>query len=399
MNKKILYITKELPYGSSEAFIYAEINWLLKNGFDVNIAPVRPSAMTHNKGRDLLDVTIAKPLISFEMATSFILKFLSSPKELCRVLYSTINWNKPRLIPRNIAVWIKSVWLSEQVKKQGFDHIHSHWLAVPSTMAMIVSKLSGVEFSITAHRYDIAQGNLVQEKSDAAKFIRAIDIPGRSEIISQQHISNRPPILIRMGVDLPNQMAPFRKGVLTSLHAIIGARLVEKKGHTTLIDAISIAKQNGLLVHIDCYGDGPLLSKLEAYAQEKGVRDLVTFKGVASHEYLQERLLSGDYDVAVMPSVTASDGDKEGIPVFLMEAMAVGLPVIATDNGGIPELIDENSGIIVKEFDAIGLCEAFISIAKSEEERLKFSTNSKIKVKKDFSIDGCMIELQYNFFK
>lgn len=398
MSKKILYVTKELPYGSSEAFIYAEVNWLIKHGFDVNIAPVRPSSMTHNKGKNLLDITISEPIISLKIVRSFILKFISSPRELCQVLYSTITWKKPRLIPRNLAVWMKGVWLADQVKKQGFDHIHCHWLAVPSTMAMIASKLSGVEFSITAHRYDIAQGNLVQQKSISSKFIRAIDMPGRSEIIAQQHISNRPPILIRMGVDLPNKTAPFKTGELSNLHAIIGARLVEKKGHATLIDSISIAKKNGLLVHIDCYGDGPLLSKLESYAEEKGVRNLIKFNGVASHECLQERLLSGDYDLAVMPSVTASDGDKEGIPVFLMEAMAVGLPVVATDNGGIPELIDDHSGIIVKEFDAVGLFEAFTAISKSEELRRKFAINSENKVKKDFSIDGCMLKLKSNFF-
>lgn len=293
-----------------------------------------------------------------------------------------------------MAVWMKGVWLARELRQRGVDHVHVHWIAVPATMGMIAAEISRVPFSITAHRYDIAQGNLVPEKFAQATFVRAIDGPGVVELTAQLPPEQRPPVLIRMGVNVPETQVALRDGALSLMRGVMGARFIAKKGHATLIEAVALARSMGQVVQIDCYGDGPLQGAMEARVAELGLRDAIRFCGVLSHDALQRQLASGTYDFAVLPSVTAQDGDKEGIPVFLMEAMAVGLPVIATPNGGITELISKGSGLLVPEHDVRALAEAMKRIAMSGALRLSLAESGRKSVLAQFSIGGCINQLK-----
>jgi glycosyltransferase involved in cell wall biosynthesis len=189
----------------------------------------------------------------------------------------------------------------------------------------------------------------------------------------------------------------LRPGPLTRLNAIIGARFVEKKGHATLFDAIAAARGRGVEVATDVFGDGPLEQALREQVRKLGIDDLVLFRGIVSHDELLARLHSGDYDVGVLPSVVARDGDKEGIPVFLMESMGAGLPVISTPNGGILELIDETTGILVPEHDARALANAFVRLAQDGEFRHRLAEQGRRKVLAEFSIESCAEQLRARF--
>jgi glycosyltransferase involved in cell wall biosynthesis len=130
-----------------------------------------------------------------------------------------------------------------------------------------------------------------------------------------------------------------------------------------------------------------------------GVGELVHFKGVASHEFLLDRLISGDYDVAVLPSVTTPSGDKEGIPVFLMEAMAAGVPVISTPNGGIAELIDAETGVLVPEYDVEALARAIVLLANDGDARIARAGRAREQVRRNFSSEGCVAALRQRISK
>lgn len=390
----LLYITKELPFGAAEAFIYAELAQMQALGHQITIVPVRKAELSHAKGRALLPQTLAMGLASPRILMGAARGVLRQPMAVLRALSATVTWSRPRLIPRNAAVWMKAIWLAEEVRRRGIDHIHVHWIAVPATMAMIAARLSGVPFSITAHRYDIAQGNLIPQKFAAARFVRAIDGPGVAELVAQCLPGQLPPVLIRMGVDLPDQSVELQSGPLDRLRGAIGARFIAKKGHATLIRAVQIARASGLDLQIDLFGEGPLEAELKAQVAAAGLQDAIRFCGVASHDVLQASLASGTYDFAVLPSVTAADGDKEGIPVFLMEAMALGLPVIATPNGGIAELIGPEDGLLVPEYDAEALARAMQQLAGSGDLRQAIARNGRIKVRSQFSIAACARQLQ-----
>lgn len=390
----VIYITKNLPYGPDEAFIYAEINNHLAAGWNITVVPVRKIRLVHEDGRKLQGRTWGRGLIDLPILAGFTRELLRNPLLVSRVLLSTLDPRKPKLWLRNMAVWAKGVWLARQARRAGVDHIHAHWIAVPATMALIAARVSGIPFSITAHRYDIAQSNIIAEKSRYAVFIRAIDQSGAEEIVAQQSPGQTAPQLVRMGVNFPKTAVDLRAGALVQMRGIIAARMVAKKGHETLFRAIAGARANGIDLALDLFGDGPLEQALRHLAQDLGIADLITFGGVLGHDALMQRLGAGVYDVAVLPSVTARDGDKEGIPVFLMEAMGAGLPVIATPNGGIAELIRPNCGLLVPEYDAAALADAIVRLARDGSLRNKIATGGRAQVIEHFDLSSTCAKLR-----
>lgn len=381
---KLLYVTKNLPFGPDEAFIYEELRDHRANGCSLTVVPVRGGEVVHEEGRRLLSITLAKSLLAPSVLVDAVIAGVRAPGRTMALLRDVVRDSGWRLLLRNLAVFPKGLWLGLEAARRDIDHIHAHWIAVPATMAMIAARWADIPFSITAHRYDIAQGNLIPAKARYAQFIRTIDRPGSSELETQSLQPGWTTELLYMGVSLPERPVDLRPGLLDPLRILIGARFIEKKGHATLIDAIAEARRNGVNVSADLFGEGPLEHSIRDQVGRLGLTDAVRFTGVASHDQLLTHLRSGRYDAAVLPSVTAGDGDKEGIPVFLMEAMAAGLPVVATPNGGISELVGPEDGLLVAECDVAALCDAFCVIARDEQLRRRLSRNARTRIAESF---------------
>jgi colanic acid/amylovoran biosynthesis glycosyltransferase len=386
---KVLYVTKKVPFGSTEAFLFPEIEDHLRNGWDIMLAPVQVGELIHERGAALLPHTLRMGLFSGEVLAALATELSRRPRKVLATLKLLFRCRKPAILLKNVAVWPKGVWLGSKIRELGIEHIHAHWIAVPATLALIASRLSGVPMSITAHRYDIAAGNLIPEKVRASKFTRAIDEAGSAELAAQLSEDDPDPIVIHMGVEICGATAGPRPGKLNRAAAVMAARMVPKKAHEIAIQAVAIANNAGTEVTLELFGDGPLKEHLVTLADRLGVSELVRFNGQASHEALLERLRSGAYDFGVLPSVTAEDGDKEGIPVFLMEAMAAGLPVVSTPNGGTLELIGGGAGVIVEERDAEALASAMISLADDECLRRTLSEAGRARILSSFMIERC----------
>jgi len=389
---KLLYVTREAPYGDNEGFVLPEIDSHIQAGWDVFICPLDGRRLVHHIDQHVLDRTLNRRLISPSICAGAILQFIKTPRRALDALWKIVTGSRIDLLPRNLAAWPKGLWLGRQVQRLGIQHIHIHWIAVPATMGFIAASVARVPFSITAHRYDIAQGNLIPIKFKGASFVRAIDEGGASELEAQAERNGRP-IILRMGVDIPTRPASLPPEDVV-LRGIIGARLAEKKGYSYLLEALALAKQKGVAVHIDAFGDGPLESELRRQAIQTGISDLITWHGSVGHETLLGRIRSGDYHFGVLPSVTASDGDKEGIPVFLMESMAAGLPVITTANGGIRELVVPGTGILVEERNGEAICSAIIQLAQNPAERQAMGRAARERIITEFSIEARMTELR-----
>ncbi|MCF8710446.1 glycosyltransferase [Rhizorhapis sp. SPR117] len=329
------------------------------------------------------------------MLTGGLLAFLEKPKRALEILGALFDWSKPKLILRNLSVYPKGLWLSREIARLNVQHVHAHWIAVPATMATIAARMADVSLSITAHRYDIAQGNLVPWKFASSIFVRAIDGRGASELIMQLPAGEpKRPEVIHMGVEEVMHPVPIRPGPLTSPRGLIGARLIALKGHSVLFKAIVHARTKGTELTLDVFGDGPQKGRLRTLAVDLGIENLVNFCGVVSHEELLVHIRSGYYDIALLTSITAAPGDREGIPVFLMEAMAAGLPPIATSNGGIVELIDGKNGLLVPERDEGALADAIIRLAGDEQLRRNLAAQARNKIAGEFSITASAARLR-----
>jgi glycosyltransferase involved in cell wall biosynthesis len=381
-----------MPFGVSEAFILPEVADHRAHGWEVWYAPLSRGVMVHDPA--LLSQTIAAPVLSPAILGAAAAELLQHPWRTIRMGACMLGVRDFRLALRNLAVFPKGLWLGRRLKRDGFQHIHIHFAAAPATMGVVAARIAGLPYSLTAHRYDIYQNNLLGWKAGGARFVRAIDAAGAEEIRGYVGARAMRLLVLHMGVPVPDHPAPRREGALTTLRLAIAARLVGKKGHAPLLEAIAMARSQGQEVTLEIFGDGPLEPALREQATQLGIGDALVWRGPTAHQAMLEALLSGRFDAAVLPSVTTDDGDKEGIPVFLIEAMAAGLPVISTPNGGINELAGDGVGVLVPERDAPALAAAIVRLAQDGAERARLAEAGRAQVLASFEIGSSMQRLR-----
>jgi len=161
-------------------------------------------------------------------------------------------------------------------------------------------------------------------------------------------------------------------------------RLVAKKGFDVSLRAVARARARGVPIDYSIYGSGPLDAHLRRLIEQLGLRANARLEGAASRSRLVDALNGSD--VLVSPSVTSRDGDEEGIPMVLMEAMASGLPVVATRTGAVAELVEaDESGLLVREGDADGLCDAMCRLREQPELARRLAHAGRERVLQDFN--------------
>jgi colanic acid/amylovoran biosynthesis glycosyltransferase len=189
------------------------------------------------------------------------------------------------------------------------------------------------------------------------------------------------------GIDLRRwEFRPRRPDPGGPLRLVTVARLVEKKGIAYVLNAVRRLQDAGIDVSYEIAGDGPLRASLEALRDRLGLRDRVRFLGWTASDEVGEAL--GRAHALVAASVTAGDGDEEGIPNVLKEAMASGLPVVATIHGGIPELVEDGaSGFLVPERDTEALVGRLRDLAAHSDRWSAMGAAGRARVERDYDIE------------
>ena len=395
---RIVYIAKKLPYGHEEAFVIPELMALRARGHDMHLAPLQISGgIRHDDAQTLEEITWPAALLAPEVLGAALLECLTRPIVVLRALAPLARSRTPWLLFKNLASVPKALWLARRCRAAGIQHIHAHWGAVPGTYAMIAASVAGLPFSLTCHRYDIAQNNLLPAKARRASWIRAIDRAGARELATHIGPGLPQPTVLHMGVVPPPPSPPRRRPAGAPWRFVIAARLVEKKGHRYLLQALAALRKQGRSVVLDILGEGPLQSELEHQVRDLGLEGLVTFAGTAPHATFLQRLIAGDWDAMALPSIVARDGDKEGIPVSLIEAMACGLPVVATDNGGIPELLDGGAGLIVPEYDVEALTVAMARLMDDVALHAEVIAKARQRIESEYDLKAIVDRLEQGF--
>jgi colanic acid/amylovoran biosynthesis glycosyltransferase len=129
-----------------------------------------------------------------------------------------------------------------------------------------------------------------------------------------------------------------------------------------------------------------LETELRRQVAELGLEEVVSFVGRLPHGNLMQMYEQGEVDAVLLPSIVTEDGEKEGIPVALMEAMAYGIPVISTETGGIPELLNGGAGILVPQGSSQALAEAIIEIMRNEGLRTRLAQLGRVRVETNFNL-------------
>lgn len=203
----------------------------------------------------------------------------------------------------------------------------------------------------------------------------------------------------RMGIEVERfTFAPRERPNDGTIKLVSVARLVEKKGIEYGIRALKNVVEQYPNIEYVVIGDGPLMSELTQLVQELDLGGVVQLLGWQRQDEVI-KILSTSH-ILLAPSVTSRDGDMEGIPVVLMEAMASGLPVISTQHSGIPELVSQGvSGFLVPERDAPALAEQIINLIQQPETWSQIGQNARSKIAQEFEVDRLNQQLSRAFLQ
>ena len=387
----LVYVTAAMPLSRDETYIVPEVLELQRRGHQVTVIPLRPHHPAFHKDARAL-TTIAQPVLSLSIICNAVAEMVRAPRLVIRSARLLVTSRNARILLKNLAVFLKGLWLARVAKRESVDHLHAHFASTSATVALVASSVSGIPWSFTAHRWDIAENNLLDKKAQAAVFARAIDARGGQELKTYVGVHQRKVRVIHMGVAVPPPSPHREGGPRGSLRVVMGARFDELKGHRYALDAVARLKLAGVDVLLDCAGHGPLKATIEEYAAALHVADCVQFPGLLDHQELLSQLQDHRWDVALLPSIETCE-DREGIPVFLIEAMAAGVPVVATNTGGIPELLESGGGILIPQRDARAIAEALATLAADGDLRRQLAKAGVRRVRDQFTVESTVSTL------
>jgi len=359
---RIAYIMSQFPE-LHETFILREIVELRRRGMDLRLFSLRAcrDAIVHAEARALMaETTYAAFFWSRRVLAAQIRSLRRGPGRYVQTLAFLLArcWRSPKVLAKSLIVFPKTVYFGQVMQAAGVTHIHAHWASIPTTAALIISRLTEIPFSFSAHAYDIfLDRTLLKEKLRAARF--AVTCSGFARHYLREHfdgLADRKVSVNYHGLELGRYTPPPVRPRGTSLVLSVG-RLTEQKGYEYLIGACRRLRQEGREFRCWIVGAGPLRAALEAQVRRAGLQEVVSFLGPKTHD--EVLALYRAATLFVLPCVVCRNGDRDGIPNVLIEAMAMELPVVSTPVSGIPELVvPRETGLLVPERDVTALAMA-----------------------------------------
>ena len=262
------------------------------------------------------------------------------------------------LLDHDVDDAVQAVQVARLATEHGVTHLHAHFATVATTVARLAGKIAGLPYSFTAHAKDIFHEDVV-EADLAAKFAdahHAVTISG----YNKRNLNTRLPAsadrihLVYNGLEL--ERFPYAPRPASGVRLLSVGRLVEKKGLHLLVDAVAALHSRDIPVTVDIAGDGPLREDLARQIDALGLSEHVRLLGPVTQAEVT-RLL-GECDVFVAPFIVGKDGNADGLPTVLLEAMARGVRIVAADVTAVGEVITDETGWLVPTGDVDALVEA-----------------------------------------
>jgi len=316
--------------------------------------------------------------------------FASHPLRYLSVLGSAVamSWRYRRGALRLRKVFIKEFLQAGHIAAEALDdpsisHLHGHFCHGVATITWFASRMTGIPFSFTAHAKDIYQadlnpGDLLERKLAAARFV-ATCTAANAEVLKARAHDARVVHTIYHGLDT-DYFAPFdRSGKELPIILAVG-RFVEKKGFEHLVDACHLLKQAGLRFGCVIVGEpGSAYEAIRAQIERLELADCIKLRSAVTQDQLRE--IYRQARVFALPCQVMEDGDRDGIPNVLAEAMASGLPVVSTPISGIPELIDDGEhGLLVEPRNPQSLANALRRVLSDDALCQRLGTAGRARI-------------------
>lgn len=385
--RHLAYVLKRFPR-ISETFVAAELIELERHGERVTVFAVsRPDeAFTHGFLDELKAEVVYLPH-----------RPIRQPIRVTKAVGRAIVRDRSRWFGAagvamrrpSLSAWrlvLQATVLRDEMLRAEIDHAHAHFATSAADLANLCRRMGGPTYSVTAHAKDIYHEQVRREdlrrKLGGALFVATVSEDNRTYLNGVLDGYDRVRV-VPNSVDLRRlERLPERNpdpGLVVSV-----ARLVEKKGLPDLVEACGLLAARGVPVRLEIAGDGPLLGELKSKAAAAGLA--ASFRGALPHE--EVRALYERAAVFCLPCVVASTGDRDGLPTSVLEAMALGVPVVTTGVNGLNEtVIDGVTGLIVPEHDPASLADALARLLADPELASRLAEAGRHHVEQGFTLE------------
>jgi colanic acid/amylovoran biosynthesis glycosyltransferase len=383
---RLLYLIGQFP-AINHSYLLAEVRILRKLGLDVRVAsisaPDRPleklSPVEHEEAARtyyVKSVPLAK--IAFRAAV----EFLRHPVRCLRgLLFALGLWRgSSGAIAYYLAYFGEAILVGRYMRERSVTHVHASFSA---TVALIVTRIFPVTMSFGVYGFGELHnpsGTHLAERIHGALFVRSISRHGRGQLMLSCDRSQWSKLIyVPLGIDA-TEFAPVRdKTVSSPPHILCVGRLAPEKGQSLLLEAIAALSAAGFPLRLRFVGDGPDRKFLERRAAELGIATSIEFAGWVDERCLMA--LYADSDLFVLPSLA------EGIPMVLMEAMAMQIPCVAPRISGIPELIEDGiEGMLYAVADIEDLTRNIRTLLESPQRMQRIAEQARIRVMRDYDM-------------
>jgi glycosyltransferase involved in cell wall biosynthesis len=395
MRANLGYLISRYP-AISHTFILREVVELRRLGLRIEVAsinsPDRPaSGLTAEERAEAERTFYVKAAGVGGALRAHVAAALRGPAAYLRglVFAARLGGADLRKIVMAALYFAEAVMVGEWLRTAGLRHLHVHFATPAATVGMIAAKVFPISFSLTVHGpdefYD-APGYLLAEKIAAADLVCAIGYYAQSQLMKLSDPADWEKIEVTpLGVDaalfrpVTAAAGSFRDGSGEAFEVICVGRLVPSKGQHVLLAAVAQLRRRGRGVRLRLVGDGPDRAGLEVAARRLAVEDAVVFEGAVNQDRIRDLYASAD--------VFAMASFAEGIPVVLMEAMAMEIPCVSTWITGIPELIrDSIDGLLVAPSDVDGLAAAIARLMDDGELRRRLGAAGRRRVIENYNL-------------
>lgn len=389
MNPRLGYLISRYP-AISHTFILREVQELRKLGFQIEVASInavdRPIAQLAAEEREEAARTwYVKAQGAGGALAANVATLLTRPGAYLHALWFAIRLGGTdlRRVVLCVFYFVEAAMVGQWMERNGLKHLHVHFATPASSVGLIVTRMFSVTMSITVHGpdefYDVP-GYQLERKIAGARLLCTIGFYARSQLMRLSSAEHWSKIRVTpLGVD-PELFTPdpFRESFDT-FEVICVGRLVAAKGQLVLIEAIAKMAAQGRKIRLRLVGDGPDRKLLEESVRKLGAGPSIVFEGAVNQDRIR--------DLYRAAHVFALASFAEGIPVVLMEAMAMEIPCVTTWITGIPELIRNGiDGLLVAPSDEAGLAEAIARLMDDADLRKRVGAAGRLRVIEKYNL-------------
>jgi colanic acid/amylovoran biosynthesis glycosyltransferase len=387
---KVAYVMSRFPK-LTETFVLGEILAVEEQGLDVELFPLlrERAGVVHPEAQAFARRAHYQPFLSLAIARTQLHFLLREPRAYLGTLAALLRgtWGSRNYFLGALGIFPKVAHAARLMRAEGVDHVHCHFSNHPAAAGFVVHRLTGLPYSFTAHGFDLhVDRHMLCEKIAEAAFVVPISEYNRRLMVEEcGPRAEEKAVVIHCGVDTdffrPRERSPSEP----PFSLVCVGTLHEVKGQGILVEACRLLVGEGIDLTCTLVGDGPDRAALTRAIAEAGLEARVELAGLLPRADVAARLRSAHTVVA--PSVPTAEGKREGIPVVLMEAMASGVPVVASGLSGIPELVEDGvSGLLVPPGDPRALAQALRRLHGDPELRERLAGAGREKVVREFDV-------------